>query len=253
MHSDSNNLPTKWMDAYPEWTRYRSNICSAPYCQFGFNISNGITWKEPNPCNKYMIYETRTDINQIIRRVYIEPLFFFGRWFGETFQQNRKDRSLILEEKIYFKGNGSFDIYHTLPYTRGHFWTFPYNDIFARRPDAYDAGNNDVDAVQILTSYQRDKPSLQVNFTQIYPIFQSSNHNQLSNPNTDSQLNVRMGLFEITCPSNGCNIKIMKKYGGGHIQSPLYKQFDATIYDGSFIFNRFIGNVIYDYVMNRIL
>ena len=27
----------------------------------------------------------------------------------------------------------------------------------------------------------------------------------------------------------------MKKYGGGHIQSPLYKQFDAIIFDGSFI------------------
>merc|ERR1712218_68454 len=109
-------------------------------------------------------------------------------------------------------------------------------------------------------SYQRDKPSLQVNFTQIYPIFQSSA--QILNkpkvvpgyqlPNTDSQLNVRMGLFEMTCPSNGCNIKIMKKYGGGHIQSPLHKQFDATIYDGSFIFNRFIGNVVNDYVMSRI-
>ena len=37
-HSESNNLPTERMDAYPEWTRYRSNICDAPYCQFGFNI-----------------------------------------------------------------------------------------------------------------------------------------------------------------------------------------------------------------------
>ena len=232
------------MDAYPEWRRYRSQYPG------GFNNSNGMTWNEANPCNKYMIYEKRSDINQVIRRVYAEPLFFIGRWFGENYERNRKDRSLILEEKIYFKGNGSFDIYHTLPYTRGYFWAFPHNNIFSRpRGSPY----NDIDAVQVLTSYQRDKPSLQLNFTQIYPIFQSSNHSQSNNPNTDSQLNIQMGLYEMTCPSNGCNIKVMKKYGGGHIQSPLYKQFDATIYDGSFIFNRFIGNFIYDYVMNRIL
>ena len=101
-HSKSKNPPPGWMDAYPEWRRYRSQYPD------GFNNSNGMTWNEPNPCNKYMIYEKRTDINQVIRRVYAEPLFFIGRWFGENYERNRKDRSLILEEKIYFKGNGLY-------------------------------------------------------------------------------------------------------------------------------------------------
>ena len=66
---------------------------------------------EPDECNKYMIYERQIfaegfngpfSIQKVITHVYIEPLFFFGRWPCAIGRYERRNHSLIFKEELVF-------------------------------------------------------------------------------------------------------------------------------------------------------
>lgn len=208
------NLPTS------EWKAYRSKI------NFKMNSSLAV-WSDVNPCNKYMIYERKVDVNEIITKLSVEPLFFFGRWFMPTSVYDRKDRSVIIEENIFFKGNGSFDLYHT----------FYLPDPVSILNSAYHP-----EAAQFWTSYEDvpgKAPQIRMNMTLFYEM-----------------LWYQLASVEMTCPTthqvfqNSCRIRLESGTSVGNT-SPFEKIFDGTFHHSSVIFNNVMVQGIYQYVMEK--
>ena len=208
--SHKNDIPT------PEWNAYKSKT------NFEVDIEKAV-WNVLNPCNKYMIYERKVEVNKINTKFSVEPLFFFGRWFLPIHVDNRKARSTMIEERVHFTRNGSFEIQH----------------IFLK-PYAYAIlhQKSRSEAIEIFTSYQDEiglEPKIRINVTSLHP-YPSSSGNTRNTP---------FGAVEVTIPTDSnCMIKL-ETFGR--------KILDATFHNSGFIFNDVMAQGIYQYAMDRSL
>ena len=212
-----NDIPT------PEWNTFKSKT------NFEVDAKKSV-WNDLNPCNKYMIYERKVKVNTINTKLSVEPLFFFGRWFLPVYVDNRKARSTMIEERIHFNRNGSFEMTH----------------IFLK-PSAYAIlhQKHRSEAIQIFTSYQDEigmEPKMRINVTSLHPYPSYLDPHPSSSGNTRS---TQFGAVEVTVPSySNCMIKL-ETFGR--------KMLDASFHHSGFIFNNVMVQGIYQYAMEKSL
>ena len=205
-----NDIPT------PEWIAYQSKI------DFEIEASKAV-WNDLNPCNKYMIFERKVEVNKIITKLSVEPLFFFGRWFMPVNVDNRKARSRIIEEWIHFNRNGTFEMHHMF-----------------LKPSAYTIlhDKSHSQAIEFFTSYQDVivvEPKMWMNVTTLDP-FPSPSGNTYPN---------QIGSAEVIIPTDSSCMVKLETFGR--------KILDATFHDAGFIFNNVMVQGIYRYAMEKSL
>ena len=92
---------------------------------------------DANECNKYMIYEGQQYLKdagpgghykmvyKTTIQYYVEPMFFFGRWFRPVMNLKRRDRSLMFKEetKLYNEQNNrTLHIHTTFAIPKGNIY-----------------------------------------------------------------------------------------------------------------------------------
>ena len=209
-----------------EWNAYQSKN------NFEIDAEKAV-WNDLNPCNKYMIYERKVEVNTIITKLSVEPLFFFGRWFFPIqVLDNRKARSTIIDERIHFIGNGYFEMYH----------------IFLK-PSAYTSlhDKSHSQAIQIFTAYQGGiayKGGLLAKIWNSVAILDSYPSSSGYTYECDMNCN-EVGFSTVTVPTdNKCMVEL-ETFGS--------KILDATFHDAGFICNNVMVKGIYQYAMEKSL